>query len=304
MTPIDILDKIGDEGVAVVHLGRFAGSKGTVEFVRSYDPSVPRDEKLVVIVSTQRGCPVSCLMCDAGTRFEGNLTEGEILAQVDAAISGIDRKSLRRLKKFKVQFARMGEPTLNPSVLDVLRELPVRYDLPGLMPCIATIAPLAGRKWLNEMIEIRHEVYGGRPFQLQFSINTTDVRIRDRLMPIEKIPFDEMADMAARFYSGGPRKASLNFAMMHSAPIDPSVVARHFDPSCTCVKLTPLNPTSNSKANALKNACDDRAQEDIAGLVSEFKAHGFDVILSVGDTRENEIGSNCGMLARRAAESY
>ncbi len=30
-------------------------------------------------------------------------------------------------------------------------------------------------------------------------------------------------------------------------------------------------------------------------FVEELKSTGYDVIISIGDTRENEIGSNCGM---------
>jgi 23S rRNA (adenine2503-C2)-methyltransferase len=34
-------------------------------------------------------------------------------------------------------------------------------------------------------------------------------------------------------------------------------------------------------------------------FVRELERYGYDVIISIGDTRENEIGSNCGMFILR-----
>ena len=43
------------------------------------------------------------------------------------------------VKKCKIQFTRMGEPTFNPAVLAVLEELPQRYNIPGLIVSLSTI---------------------------------------------------------------------------------------------------------------------------------------------------------------------
>ena len=119
---MEIIEKYGKEEIAYVYLGRT--SKGNlVEFVESVQPPIPREEKWVLIVSTLNGCPVGCLMCDAGGFYKGKLTKDEIMEQI---IYLVNTRYGRKVpvKKFKIQFARMGEPALNKEVLEVLRELP------------------------------------------------------------------------------------------------------------------------------------------------------------------------------------
>ncbi|MFA4875115.1 MAG: radical SAM protein, partial [bacterium] len=206
---------------------------------------------------------------------------------------------LRSVKKFKVQFARMGEPALNSAVLDVLRALPGRFDAPGLIPCIATVAPRSAVEWFEGLMRVRREVYGGRPFQLQLSINSTDDAERDRLMPVPKMSFAELGSYAQRFASFGPRKVGLNFALTGGVRLDPHVVAQHFDPRSACIKITPLNPTYRSRESGLLNGLAQKAPDRAQRIVDEFMGLGFDVILSIGDARENAIGSNCGMAVRK-----
>ncbi len=297
---MQIISQQGDPTLAEVFVARFRDNdRFLAEFVDARDPDLPADAKWVVIISSQFGCPVACPMCDAGGDYRGDLTRDEMLAQVDHVVTRHGAERLSRVEKFKVQFARMGEPALNPAVLDALRELPIRYDAPGLIPCIATTAPTASRTWLDALCDIRHTIYGDRLFQLQLSVNSTDETARNRLMPVAKLSLPELAMYARRFSAGGPRKASLNFVMTDEVPIDPDVIARHFDPESTCVKITPLNPTNRSVEQHLSTALPPHAPEAADALCDALARHGFDIILSIGDVRENEIGSNCGMAVRR-----
>lgn len=297
---MELLSQQGDEHLARVFVARFRSSDDHLaEFVDARDPERPADEKWVIIISTQFGCPIDCPMCDAGGSYRGDLTAAEMFAQIDAAVALHGRDRLQRVEKFKVQFARMGEPSLNPAVLDVFGTLPEHYDAPGLMPCIATTAPAAARGWLEELCALRHGIYGNRSVQLQLSLNATDSTARDRLMPAPKCSFAELGDYTRRFHVSGTRKVALNFAVTAEAPIDPAVVAKHFDPACCVVKLTPLNPTARSAEAGLVTALPPEAPERVDALCRDFAARGYEVILSIGDTRENEIGSNCGMAVRK-----
>ncbi len=297
---MEIISRQGDPELAEVFVARFRGNdRFLVEFVDARDPDVPAHEKWVVIVSTQFGCPVACAMCDAGGEYHGGLSAEEILSQVEHVVSRSSADRLASVLKFKVQFARMGEPALNPAVLDALRLLPGRFNAPGLIPCVATVAPSSAAPWFEELLSIRRNVYGGRPFQLQLSINSTDDAARDRLMPVPKMSLRELGAYAIRFSGHGPRKVSLNFAMARGMAIDPGVVARHFDPASACVKITPLNPTIRSAEQGLKSGLEACIPEDVDEIMREFGRLGFDVILSIGDARENSIGSNCGMAVRK-----
>ena len=67
---------------------------------------------------------------------------------------------------------------------------------------------------------------------------------------------------------------------------------RHF-----AVKLTPINPTRSALRARLLGRVDPDAPEPTADLVARFRAAGYETILSIGELRENQIGSNCGMYA-------
>ena len=299
---MEIISKQGDPDLAEVYVARFRGDERLLaEFVDARDPDRDPDYKWVIVVSSQFGCPIACPMCDAGGNYLGDLSTEEILAQIDHVVAQHSGGRLAAASKFKVQFARMGEPALNTAVLDALEELPSRYAAPGLIPCIATTAPANACRWLDELRRIRHRVYPGRDFQLQISINSTDDAARERLMPYPKMTFAYLKEYIRQFHEDGTRKVALNFALMDGIPVEPEVIAKHFDPTSTCVKITPLNPTIRSGETGLDTALPPHAPEEAEALCERLGSLGFDVILSIGDVRENEIGSNCGMAVRRFA---
>lgn len=296
---LTILHTQGTPDLAEVFVARFRGDDRLLaEFVDARDPTISPDRKWIIIVSTQFGCPVACPMCDAGGDYCGDLTADEILSQVDCVIARHPPGRLSAVEKFKVQFARMGEPALNSAVIEALEALPRRSAAPGLIPCIATTAPARARDWFDRLLDVRHRTYAGRLFQLQLSINATDEAARDRLMPVPKLSLPELGNYAQRFFSGGPRKVALNFALAEGIPVDPAVVAKHFDPASCCIKITPLNPTARSAENGLATALLPETPEQATLLCAAFERLGFDVILSIGDVRENALGSNCGMAVQ------
>jgi 23S rRNA (adenine2503-C2)-methyltransferase len=305
---LDIIGTHGDEDLATVYVASLGedriGRRRVVEFVESLQPPHPREDKWVLIVSSLLGCPVDCAMCDAGGDYCGRLESGEILAQVDAMVRSRYPDGRVPARKFKVQFARMGEPALNPAVLEVLRELPGRYYAPGLMPCVSTVAPAASAGFFSELTRIKDEHYGGGRFQLQFSVHSTDPASRDRLMPLKKWGLGEIAAFGERWYRDGDRKVSLNFAAMEGHPIDTSEVARIFDPARFVIKLTPMNPTVSAHSHSLVSVIDGRHPETGRHLVDRFEDAGFEVILSIGEMAENTIGSNCGQFVRAMNGGY
>jgi hypothetical protein len=144
----------------------------------------------------------------------------------------------------------MGEPSLNPAVLDVLDELPDRYHAPGLMPSISTVAPAGAQRFFEQLIDIKQSKYSGGRFQFQFSLHTTDDSLRDEIIPVKKWRFDEMAAYGERFFLPGDRKITLNFALAHGAPVDPDVLRQHFDPGKFLIKITPQSDLSRSAEQA------------------------------------------------------
>ncbi|UCE23615.1 MAG: radical SAM protein [Candidatus Zixiibacteriota bacterium] len=289
-----LIGSTGREDLAVVYIAETSDGKA-IEFVEALQPPLPRSEKWVVIVSTLFGCPVKCSMCDAGHFYGGKLSKDEILAQIDFLV----KKRYPDLQvgsvKFKVQFARMGDPAFNASVLDVLDELPSRYDAPGLMPCLSTVAPRGTTSFFDRLLDIKKKLYKDR-FQLQFSLHTTDESLRNRMIPVRKWTFGDIARYGERFFDEGGKKIALNFALDKDAPVEEAVLTQHFDPAHFIIKITPLNPTYRAIQNRHESYLDPLRPSDGQGLVERLCATGYEIILSMGEADENHLGSNCGQL--------
>lgn len=288
----------GKEDTAIVYILDLGQGK-LVECVESVQPPLSRSDKWVLLVSTMFGCPVGCAMCDAGGHYQGKLSAGQILEQVDFLVQRRFPDGTVPSKQFKIQFARMGEPALNSAVLDVLEALPDRYQAPGLMPSISTVAPASSSRFFERLLEIKQTWYNGGRFQMQFSLHTTDSLLRDQMIPVHKWSFSQMASYGERFYAPDDRKITLNFALARHAPLDPGVLLRYFSPEKFLIKITPINPTYRAAEKNLTSHIDITTPGFEDETVQALRAAGYEVIVSVGNLEENQVGSNCGQYLRR-----
>jgi 23S rRNA (adenine2503-C2)-methyltransferase len=295
---VRVLASTGRDDVAMVYVVDMGDNK-LIECVESVQPPLPREDKWVLLVSTMFGCPIGCSMCDAGGHFEGKPSKEQILAQIDFLVKKRYADGVIPAKLFKIQFSRMGEPTLNPDVLDVLDELPELYNAPGLMPSLSTVAPKGSENFLDRLLEIKRAKYSGGHFQFQFSIHTTDEKLRDQMIPVKKWSFAEMEAYGERFYASGDRKLTLNFALAKDKPVEPGVLLRYFDPSKFLIKITPLNPTYRAVENKLSSYIDPQTETNSYEIVGALEKAGYQVIVSIGEIEENLIGSNCGQYIKR-----
>ena len=297
-----VIAKTGKDEIAFVYIVEYENGK-MLECVESIQPPFTREDKWILLVSTMHGCPVGCKMCDAGGFYHGKPSAEEILEQIDFMV--VNRYPDRRVPsmQFKIQFARMGEPALNDAVLDVLEELPKRYDAPGLMPSISSVAPYGTDAFFERLLEIKNRLYADGHFQFQFSIHTTDLALRDKLVPVKKWDFAKMAEFGERFYEKGDRKITLNFALAQGQPVDPEVLKKYFSPDIFLIKITPLNPTYRAVENNLESYIDPNSDASQDVIVQALENAGYDVIVSIGETEENLIGSNCGQYLRRHIEA-
>ncbi len=294
---MEILINTGKPEVAEVYVARMRNDPDyLVEFVDSCDPGGgDRSQKWVIIISSQFGCPVKCLMCDAGGDFKGNLTASELQLQIDQVLSAHPEISPSACPKLKIQFARMGEPALNDAVPENIQWL--KHRLPNSIPCIATIAPAGRQKWFDRIMELRE---GFQDFQLQFSMHSSDQSVRDKLMPYPKMSWQWMADYGKQFYRPNQRKASLNFALCPESPVDVEVIRDNFDPDFFAIKLTPLNPTDSALKHTFTDTKERSAADNLVEIkAADFERVGYRVVRSVGNMEENLIGSNCGQAIKK-----
>lgn len=299
---LEILKSCGRDELASVYIARLKQSGELIEMVESRQPPHPLEEKWVLIVSTLMGCPVGCLMCDAGGAYHGKLSAREILDQIEYLVLRRFPDLTVPVRKFKVQFARMGEPVLNDAVLEALTLLPERLKAPGLMPSLSTVAPAGRDAFFSRLAEIKRTLYRNGQFQLQFSLHSTDEAVRDRIIPVKKWSMERMAAYADEFLEPGDRRITLNFIACRENRVNPDVLIRWFDPAKFLIKVTPLNPTFNADLNGLNNLMPDGTSSEPPWL-APLREAGFRVLISIGEWEENRIGSNCGQYVRTFLQS-
>jgi len=295
---VRVIASSGKDDLARVYIARGRGG-GHVEFVESLQPPLPREKKWVLIVSCLYGCPFACPFCDAGGEYRGPLSREEIEFQIDYMVARRFPDGLIPCEKFKIQFARMGEPALNPAVLDVMAALPGRLRAPGLLLSLSTIAPCGCDGFFRRLLAVKDGFPPGT-FQFQFSLHTSDEQRRRELVPARTWSFAEMAAYGRGFLQPGDRKITLNFALAKGFPLRADQLLAHFDPAFFLVKITPLNPTLRALAGGLRPVFAPGRGDD--ALVGELHRAGYEVLVSVGEFEENAIGSNCGQFVRSYLE--
>lgn len=288
-----LISSTGKEDLAVIYIAQAAGGN-YVEFVESLQPPKTRDEKWILTVSTLYGCPVDCLICDAGPYYLGRISKEGMFWQLDYMISKRYPDCIIPVKLLKVHFTRMGEPAFNSAVLDVMREFDLYFNAPGFMPSISSIAPQGGEKFFEELLQLKNEKFSNGKFQLQFSIHTTSEKKRNELIPVKKWGFDKIAAYGRRYHNYGDRKITLSFAPALENEIEPEIIQRYFDPELFLIKLTPLNLTNSTVKNNFTSLISPLGGGEIHDMSGKFSDLGYEVIISVGDYEENKIGSTCG----------
>lgn len=288
-----VISKTENSHLATVYIAQNSAGK-LVEFVESIQPPLSIHEKWVLIVSTLFGCPVDCIFCDAGGHYKGRMTAEEILFQIDYPIRQRFPDGIIGTKKFKIQFSRMGEPSFNPAVIEVLEKLPSIYTWQDFIPSLSTIAPQGTDKFFDRLLHIKKELYPAS-FQLQFSLHSTSARQRDQIIPVRKWDLRHIAKYGEKFFSEGGKKITLNFAVSRDSIIDEKILLRYFSPEFFLIKLTPVNPTYKARKNKIESQ--NFSKELFDGFFPDkLKDAGYETIISIGELEENQIGSNCGQF--------
>ncbi len=301
-TGLRILYERSDPDLASVFVARLPDG-ARVEMVESVQPPFHWTQKWVNIVSVSRGCPVRCPFCDAGReRYAGPVSAQEMLAQIDFLVRRRFPDGAVPVPKWKIQFARMGDPAFNRDVTRVIEAVPERFHAPGFHPSISTIAPASCGAFFEDLLRIKRRMGFGERFQLQFSLHTTREAVRRQLIPARTWTFAEMGEYGRAWFEPGDRKITLNFALSRGVPFEPAELLPHFPPERFLLKVTPVNPTVSSAENGLESAFDPQRPESAGWIVDACRAAGYECILSIGELAENEIGSNCGMYLGCAGE--
>ena len=282
---------VGDYGKENNIKASFLGYDKRIDKVEHHD--VDLSEKLVVTVSSQKGCPMHCNFCDCPKLgFYGNVSHMELISEIS---TGIALSGLKRGKRLNVHFARMGEPTFNPQVIIAARDIATMISnketsdvyFEEYHPVVSTMMPKANKnlkQFLQDWVSTGH-VFGGEDgFGLQFSINTLDEEQRNKMFSGMSLSLEEIGNIIKELPAPLKRKYTLNFAVTSECNLDPELMNKYFDKDKCIVKITPIHETVEAVDSGYEIVTDFDVYEKFEKPLVDA---GWDVIVFVPSKEES-----------------
>lgn len=291
---------VGDYGKENNIKADFLGFKKEINSVPHHN--VDLKDKMVVTISTQKGCPMNCMFCDCPkVKFGGNVSRDELAEEV---VNAIKFSGCKYTERFNLHLARMGEPSLNASnVLNFLK-----YDLRDIVnanmkadvihPVFTTMMPKSlGIEGMGQILQtfcqIKNKDYDGEA-GLQLSINSTDENQRNELFRGRSMSLEGIAYVACSLPMPKGRKYTLNFPVTDKTILDPKELSRLFDKDKFIVKITPIHETNEANANGI-NTPEGYYKYDVYRQFEQpLLDDGWEVIVFIPSKEEDEDRITCG----------
>ena len=260
---------------------------------------MPLSEKWVITISTQYGCSMDRKFCDVPKVGSGlNATLNDLTNQL---IGGLElHPEITATKRLNLHYARMGEPTFNPNVLDHawrLHKIVKPYIGNSMIhPVISTMLPMQNNNlisFLHEWCDIKNDLYRGDA-GLQFSINSTSNMQRKEMFSGNSLSLEDIAKIGESLPDPIGRKYALNFALADEYEVDAERLLNLFDPKNFMVKITPLHKTTSCHDNGISTTGGYDSFVPYQLVESELKRAGFDVIVFVPSVDEDGGLITCG----------
>lgn len=261
--------------------------------------SVDITDKLVVTVSSQKGCPMNCNFCDCPKLgFHGNASTIELVSEIT---TGIALSGIKHGERLNVHYARMGEPTFNPNVIksaeiifQIIKDSNADISFNTYHPVVSTMMPKANKtlkSFLHRWVDTGF-IYGGEDgFGLQFSINTLDEEERNKMFRNKSLSLQEISDIIKSLPMPKKRKYTLNFAVTSKCNLDVDLMNKYFNKDKCIVKITPIHETVEAVNEGYEIVKDFDVYEKFEQpLVKD----GWDVIVFVPSKEEDADRITCG----------
>lgn len=255
---------------------------------------LPLSEKWVITISSQYGCSMGCTFCDVPFVGPGkNATYKDLIKQVLAGIKL--HPEVPFTKRLNIHFARMGEPTWNPNVLDATKWLKTHIDPEyTIHPVISTMMP-KHNEWLKTFIHtwmrMKNRLLRGEA-GLQLSINSTDEEERSTMFNNNAHTLEGIARIMEGIVPHG-RKITLNFAIADYM-IYPAMLLKYFDPDDYIIKLTPMHKTHRAIENNIATQGDYTTYYPYEADEQALLKAGYDVLVFIASHEEDDSRITCG----------
>ena len=290
---------LGDYGKEANVKANFLGLDRELNGVPNGDV-MPLENKWVVTLSTQYGCSSKCKFCDCPKVGAGvNATYDDLKNQILTALSL--HPEVTHTKRLNIHYARMGEPSWNPNVIDV------SYDLHDIIsdrlgdslvhPVFTTMLPKANKRLESVVVEwadwVKNKTYSGNA-GLQLSINSTNDEQRNDMFGGSSSSLAEISKIGDKLSMPKGRKYCLNFALADNYEVDAKKLKALFDPEKFMVKITPLHMTHACVDNNIKTTNGYEYFTPYQHVEAELIDAGFDVLVFVPSKDEDEGRITCG----------
>lgn len=296
---------IGDYGKDKNIKADFLGYSNEVNGVPN-GPVKPLQEKWVITLSTQFGCPMKCTFCDVpNVGYHGNATFADLKKQFYSALSVF--KGVKYTDRLNIHFARMGEPSFNSFVFTfssflakdkrkIQDETGIRIET--IHPVVSTMCPKHKGDLIKNNIRLWAKNYKNILFNgqagLQLSINSTSNEQRDKMFNGCSMSLEEISEMVKDFDSPLGRKYCLNFAYASGNEVNGEKLAKLFDPDKWMVKITPIHNNTSCRQNNIQTIDGYSSYQPYKIPEENFKNAGFDVLVFVPSQDEEDSCITCG----------
>jgi 23S rRNA (adenine2503-C2)-methyltransferase len=249
---------------------------------------IPDEDRLTLCISTQVGCKLNCAFCLTGKGgFIRNLKHYEIIEQI---------LSVRREKKdiTNIVLMGMGEPLDNYE--NVIKSINTMTSPHGLkMPARRITLSTSGL-----IPEINKLAMENLKINLAVSLNASDNKTRDKLMPInKKYPIEELLKALREYPLQPNRRITFEYVMLKGIndSIEDAIRLSGILKGIKCkINLIPLNPLSppflKGGHGGDFEAPDYKTVEDFQNLlisrhytVIVRKSKGADILAACGQLR-------------------
>ena len=245
-------------------------------------------ERTVICCSTQCGCPVGCVFCGTGKFYVRNLTEHEIIEQIDTVLSYIDCKT-SEIEKFQLMFMSMGEPFLNFDNLEkAIRVLHGKY--PNAQLLVSTSAPIGQtHNCFDRFINLSREIEN---VGIQFSVHESNDDARAKLIPTSTMSLSGIGYYGERWAEATGRKPFFNYCVHDNNSSEENVaeLLEWFIPEVWECTLSVICEKDNSMQNAINSKLD---------LIKSFSGKMLEAGYSIrvfNPAGQDDIGGGCGQL--------
>jgi 23S rRNA (adenine2503-C2)-methyltransferase len=257
-------------------------------------PLMPLTEKWVITISTQYGCSMNCTFCDVPKVGPGkNATLYDMQSMI---LEGLfTHPEVTSSKRLNIHYARMGEPTWNPEVLDHAKWLKDHIDPEyNVHPVVSTMMPRKNiwlKTFIHNWMRLKNRVYRGNA-GLQLSINSTNEVERAEMFSGNALYLNEIAKIMDGVVPTG-RKITLNFAVA-DYQIKPDVLLNFFNPAMYLIKLTPMHRTVTALKNKIETSGDYTTPYPYEHHAKALRDAGYDVLVFIASRDEDEGLITCG----------